>query len=73
MTDNHMEIRIKGSECAAVVKNHKTGKTYLFNSIEEAEKCINVRPERNSSNCGNVSDADGTTTACSKETSTPSE
>lgn len=73
MANNHVEICIKGSECGAVVKNHKTGKTYLFNSIEEARRCIDVRPERNSSNCGNVSDADDTTTACSKETSTPSE
>ena len=73
MTNDHVEICIKGSECGAVVKNHRTGKTYLFNSNEEAEKCINVRPERNSSNCGNVSDADDTTTTCSKETSTPSE
>lgn len=73
MTDNHVEICIKGSECGVVVKNHKTGKTYLFNSIEEAERCVNIGPERNSSNCGKLSDVDDTTTACSKETSTPSE
>jgi hypothetical protein len=73
MMNNHVEICIKGSECGAVVKNHKTGKIYLFNSFEDARKCIDVRPERNSSNCGKVSNIDDTTTACSKETSTPSE
>ena len=71
--DDHMEIYIKGSECGAVVKNHKTGKIYLFNSIEEAERCVDIGPERNSSNCGKLSNIDDTTTTCSKETSTPSE
>lgn len=73
MMDNHVEICIKGSECGAVVKNRKTGKIYLFNSIEEAERCVDIGPERNSSNCGKLSSIDDTTTACSKETSTPSE
>lgn len=73
MTDNHVEICIKGGECGAVVKNHKTGKTYLFNSIEEAERCVDIGPERNSSNCGKLSNVADTTTTCSKETSTPSE
>ena len=73
MTDSHTEICIKGGECAAVVKNHKTGKTYLFNSIEEAERCVDIGPERNSSNCGKLSSIDDTTTTCSKETGTPLE
>ena len=34
---------------------------------------VSVRPERNSSNCGDVLEVDDATTACSKETSTPSE
>lgn len=71
--DDHVEICIKGSECGAVIENHKTGKTYLFNSIEEAERCVDIGPERNSSNCGKLSNIDDTTTTCSKETSTPSE
>lgn len=71
--DDHMEICIKGSECGVVVKNHKTGKTYLFNSIEEAERCVDIGPERNSFNCGKLSNIDDTTTTCLKETSTPSE
>lgn len=34
---------------------------------------VSVRPERNSSNCGDVLEVDNATTTCSKETSTPSE
>lgn len=43
---DHIEICVKGSDCGGVVKNHKTGKIYLFNSIEEAERCINWAGEK---------------------------
>lgn len=54
---------------------------YLFAFHRDTEKIrllkgmhdVDVGPERNSSNCGNVSETDDNTTACSKETSTPSE
>ena len=54
---------------------------YLFAFHRDTEKIrllkgmhdVDVGPERNSSNCGNVSEVDDTTTTCSKETSTPSE
>lgn len=43
---DRIEICIKGSDCGGVVKHLKTGKTYLFNSIEEAERCVNWAGEK---------------------------